>query len=245
MSARFIRASVSEEISMENLLLTRLPEDERERLGPHLERVSLRHGDQAIVPDEPIRHIYFPVGCLLSLVTTMHDGSSVESGTIGREGMSGIPVVLDAVSTPMPTFCQVPGEALRVRSEVFRETYERSAGARRLLNRYVHTIVVTGSHSAACNRLHNLEQRFCKWLLMSSDGIGSDEVGITQEYLAIMLGVRRSGVTEAAIRVREEGLIGHRRSHFRILNRPGLEAAACECYHATRAEYQRLFAPDA
>jgi CRP-like cAMP-binding protein len=230
---------------MDNLLLTRLPEDERERLRPHFERVSLKHGDHAIVPDEPIRHVYFPAGCLLSLVTTMSDGSSVESGTVGREGMSGIPVVLDAASTPMPTFAQVPGEALRIRADVFKEAYERSPGVRRLLNRYVHVVVVNGSHAAACNRLHSLEERFCKWLLMSSDGIGSDEVAITQEYLAVMLGVRRSGVTEAALRVRELGLIAHRRSHFRILDRPGLEAKSCECYHSAKAEYERLFAPGA
>ena len=226
---------------MENLLLARLPEDERERLRPHLERVNLKHGDHVIVPDEPIRYVYFPAGCLLSLVTTMQDGSAVESGAIGREGMSGIPVVLDAESTPMPTFAQVPGEALRLRTEPLKESYERSAGVRRLLNRYVHLVIVNGSHAAACNRLHTLDERFCKWLLMSSDGIGSDEVAITQEYLAIMLGVRRSGVTEAAIRVRELGLIGHRRGNFRILDRPGLEARACECYQRARAEYLRLF----
>ena len=226
---------------MENLLLSRLPEDERERLRPHLELVKLKHGDHVIVPDEPIRHVYFPAGCLLSLVTTMQDGSAVESGVIGREGMSGIPIILDAESTPMPTFAQVPGEALRLRTEPLKESYERSAGVRRLLNRYVHMVVVNGSHAAACNRLHTLEARFCKWLLMSSDGIGSDEVAITQEYLAIMLGVRRSGVTEAAIRVRELGLIGHRRGSFRILDRPGLEAHACECYQRARAEYLRLF----
>lgn len=226
---------------MENLLLSRLPEDERERLRPHLERVNLKHGDHVIVPDEPIRHVYFPAGCLLSLVTTMQDGSAVESGVIGREGMSGIPIILDAESTPMPTFAQVPGEALRLRTEPLKESYERSAGVRRLLNRYVHMVVVNGSHAAACNRLHTLDERFCKWLLMSSDGIGSDEVAITQEYLAIMLGVRRSGVTEAAIRVRELGLIGHRRGNFRILDRPGLEARACECYQRARAEYLRLF----
>lgn len=226
---------------MENLLLSRLPEDERERLRPHLERVTLKHGDHVIVPDEPIRHVYFPAGCLLSLVTTMQDGSAVESGAIGREGMSGIPIILDAESTPMPTFAQVPGEALRLRTEPLKESYERSAGVRRLLNRYVHMVVVNGSHAAACNRLHTLDERFCKWLLMSSDGIGSDEVAITQEYLAIMLGVRRSGVTEAAIRARELGLIGHRRGNFRILDRPGLEARACECYQRARAEYLRLF----
>ena len=227
---------------MENLLLSNLPAAELERLRPHFEQVSLEHGQHAIVPDEPIRHCYFPTGCLLSLVTTMEDGSSVESGTVGREGMSGIPILLEAGTTLMPTFCQVPGEAVRVNSKVIKEAYERSADVRKLLNRYIHVVVVNGSYSAACNRLHTLEQRFCKWLLMSADGIGSDEVALTQEFLAVMLGVRRAGVTEAAIRVQEAGLISYRRGHVRLVDRKGLEAAACECYGRTKAEYERLFA---
>ena len=226
---------------MENRLLAKLPAEEIERLQPHSERVSLAHGDYAIVPDEPIRHVYFPLTCLLSLVTTMSDGGSVESGTIGREGMSGIPVLLDATQTTMPTFVQVPGDALRVKSDVLKESYERSAAVRRLLNRYIHTVVVVSSHSAACNRLHRLDQRFCRWLLMSSDGIGSDEVALTQDFLAVMLGVRRAGVTEAALEVQAAGIIDYRRGRIRILDRPGLEARACECYGRTKAEYERLF----
>ena len=226
---------------MENQLLAKLPEEELERLRPHFERVSLAHGDYAIVPDEPIRHVYFPLNCLLSLVTTMSDGGSVESGTIGREGMSGIPVVLDAAQTTMPTFCQVPGDALRLRSDIFKEAYDRGGAARKLLNRYIHTVVVVGSHATACNRLHRLDQRFSKWLLMSSDGVGSDEVALTQEFLAIMLGVRRAGVTEAALEAQAAGIIDYRRGRIRILDRPGLEARACECYARTKAEYERLF----
>ena len=225
---------------MENQLLAKFPAEELERLRPHFERVSLAHGDYAIVPDEPIRYVYFPLNCLLSLVTTMSDGGSVESGTIGREGMSGIPVVLDATQTTMPTFCQVPGDALRIRTEVLKEAYERSAPLRRLLNRYVHTVVVMGSHSAACNRLHRLEQRFCRWLLMSSDGVGSDVVALTQEFLAVMLGVRRAGVTEAALEAQAAGIIDYRRGRIRILDRAGLEARACECYARAKAEYERL-----
>lgn len=228
---------------MENLLLTSLPDDERERLRPHSERVSLGYGEHIIVPDEPIRHFYFPAGCLLSLVTTMHDGAAVESGIIGREGVSGIPVLLDAAQTTMPTFVQVPGEAVRVRADVIKEAYERSGEVRGLLNRYMHVVIVNGSHAAACNRLHRLEQRFCKWLLMSSDGVGSEEVALTHEFLAVMLGVRRAGVTEASVRIKRAGLISHRRGHFQILDRRGLEAAACECYRRTRAEYERLFGP--
>jgi CRP-like cAMP-binding protein len=226
---------------MENLLLAKFPPEELERLRPHFERVSLAHGDHIIVPDEPIRHVYFPLNCLLSLVTTMSDGSSVESGTIGREGMSGIPVVLDSTQTTMPTFCQVPGEALRLRADVFKEAYDRGGAARKLLNRYIHTVIVVGSNSAACNRLHKLDARFCRWLLMSSDGVGSHEVALTQEFLAIMLGVRRAGVTEAALEAQSAGIIEYRRGRIRILDRAGLERRACECYARTKAEYERLF----
>jgi CRP-like cAMP-binding protein len=226
---------------MENRILAALPGEELERLRPHFERVRLRRGQPVIVPEKPIRDFYFPVNCLLSLVTTMVDGASVESGTIGREGMSGVPVLLDARQTTMPTFVQVAGEALRVRAEVVKAAYDAGGPVRALLNRYIHTVIVVGSHSAACNRLHGLEQRFCKWLLMSSDGIGSDEVGLTQEFLSVMLGVRRAGVTEAALKVQAAGLISYARGQIRIIDRARLEASACECYARMKAEYERLF----
>jgi CRP-like cAMP-binding protein len=226
---------------MENLLLSNLPGEALEALRPHFERVSLKHGQHAIVPEEFIRHFYFPLNCLLSMVTTMVDGASVECNTIGREGMSGIPVLLDAVTTPMPTFCQVPGEAIRVKAEVVKDAYERDRGVRKYFNRYIHTVIVNGSHSAACNRLHGLEERLARWLLMSSDGVGSDEVALTHEYLAVMLGVRRAGVTEWAVKLKEAGLITYKRGYIKILDRARLEAAACECYGRTKAEYERLF----
>jgi CRP-like cAMP-binding protein len=226
---------------MENRILAALPREELERLRPHFGRVRLVRGQHVIVPDEPIKEMYFPLTCLLSLVTTMEDGASVESGTIGREGMSGVPVLLDARQTTMPTFVQVAGEAVRVRAEAVKAAYETGGRLRTLLNRYIHTVIVVGSHAAACNRLHGLEQRFCKWLLMSSDGIGSDEVGLTQEFLAVMLGVRRAGVTEAALKMQAAGLISYRRGHIRILERAGLERVVCECYAKTKAEYERLF----
>ena len=225
----------------ENRLLALLPAAELERLRRHAEVVSLRHGYPAIIPDEPIRDVYFPLTCLLSLVTTMEDGATVESSTIGREGMSGIPVVLNAGQTTMPTFCQIPGDAARVRSEHVRDLYEQSPEARRIFNRYVHTVVVVGSQSAACNALHRVEARTCRWLLMSSDGIGSPEVNLTQEYLAAMLGVRRPGVTEVAGKLRSEGLIDYTRGSIRILDRAGMEQRACECYGRVRGEYERLF----
>ena len=226
---------------MENRLLAALPRQELEELSPHFERVSLSHGQHVIVPDEPVRDVYFPLNCLLSLVTTMEDGSSVESGSIGREGMSGVPVLLDAGRTPMPTFVQVPGEAVRVEAEVVKRAYDESREVRELMNRYIHVVIVNGSQAAACNRLHKVDERFCKWLLMSCDGIGSDEVDITHDYLAIMMGVRRAGVTVAANKARESGLITYRRGHVRITDRKGLEACACECYRRTKDEYRRLF----
>ena len=227
---------------MENKLLAKLSAETLEGLRPHFERVTLARAEHVIVPGEPIRAAYFPTTCLLSLVTTMADGSSVESGTIGREGMSGIPILLDAVQTPMPTFTQVPGDAIRIGSRVVKDLYDRGGEFQKLMNRYMHTVIVTGSHSTACNALHRLEQRFCKWLLMSSDGVGSDEVNLTHEFLATMLGVRRAGVTEAAVRLQEAGFINYARGHVKIKDRAGLEATACECYRRTKAEYERLFA---
>jgi CRP-like cAMP-binding protein len=225
-----------------NRLLARLPAAELEALLPHFERVSFHHGEHAIVPDEPIRHVYFPLNCLLSLVTQMEDGSSAESGSIGREGMSGIPVLLDARQTPMPTFTQIPGDALRIRADLIKAAYDRGGAVRDILNRYVHTVIVVGSHATACNALHKVEARMCKWLLMSSDGVGSHELRLTHEYLATMLGVRRASVTETAIKLKDAGLIDYERGLARILDRAGLEAAACECYSRTKAEYERLFA---
>jgi CRP-like cAMP-binding protein len=226
---------------MENRLLACLPEEELKDLRPHFEQVSLSHGQHVIVPDEPIRDVYFPLNCLLSLVTVMEDGSSVESGTIGREGMSGIPVILDAGITTMPTFAQVPGQAIKVKASVVKDAYNKGKELHKLLNRYMHTVIVTGSQSTACNALHKVEVRLCRWLLMSSDGIGSDEVGLTHEFLATMLGVRRAGVTEAAGKLQDQGLIRYRRGNVSILDRQRLEETACECYQATKDEYDRLF----
>jgi CRP-like cAMP-binding protein len=225
----------------ENRLLAHLPGHALEQVGRNCEVVQFRHAFCAITPDDPIRDVYFPLNCLLSMVTATEEGGAVESGTIGREGMSGIPVILNAGQPTRPTYVQVAGDAGRVRSELVRELYENNADVRRVLNRYVHTVVVVGSQSSACNALHGVEARMCRWLLMSSDGIGSAEVSLTQEYLAVMLAVRRPGVTEVAGRLRAEGLIDYRRGQINILDRAGMERRACECYARVRGEYERLF----
>lgn len=226
---------------MENRILACLPEEELKDLRPHFEQVSLSHGQHVIVPDEPILAVYFPLNCLLSLVTLMEDGSSVESGTIGREGMSGIPVILESGTTTMPTFTQVPGKALKVKAGIVKDAYSKGGELHKLLNRYMHTVIVTGSQSAACNALHKLEARCGRWLLMSSDGIGSDEINLTHEFLATMLGVRRAGVSEAAGKLQGAGLIDYHRGKIKILNRQKLEESSCECYRKTKDEYDRLF----
>ncbi|HZI17205.1 MAG TPA: Crp/Fnr family transcriptional regulator [Pyrinomonadaceae bacterium] len=225
----------------ENRLLAAFPSDLRERLRSHAEVRSLEHGFHAITPDEPIRDVYFPLNCLLSMVTTMSDGQMVESGTIGREGLSGLPVLLNAGQTTMPTFVQIPGSAVRLAASVMKAAYEESPEVRALLNRYAHTVIVVGSQSTACNALHRVEARMARWLLMSNDGTGSDDLNLTQEYLAAMLGVRRAGVTEITVKLKAVGIIEHRRGAYRIIDREGLERMACECYGRVRGEYERLF----
>ncbi len=225
----------------QNRLLAGFPSEDLTALHPHLEQVSLSHGQVIISPDEPIEFVYFPLNSLLSLVTVMEDGSTVESGSIGREGMAGVPILLDTSRTPMQTLAQIPGQAVRVKAGIIKEAFDTSSALQKLLHRYIHTVIVVGSQSAACNRLHQIEARLCRWLLMSSDGVGSEEFRLTHEFLATMLGVRRSGVSETASKLQGRGLISYRRGHIQILDRKNLETGACECYGMVKAEYNRLF----
>jgi CRP-like cAMP-binding protein len=224
----------------QNRLLASLPSEDLKALLPHLEQVSLSRRQTIILPDEPIPFIYFPINSLLSLVTVMEDGSTVEAGAIGREGMAGLPILLDAGTTPMRTLTQIPGQAVRVKAQIIKEAFDRGGALRHILHRYIHTTIVVGSQSAACNRLHHLEARLCRWLLMSSDGVGSEELSLTQDFLGTMLGVRRAGVSEAASQLMDKGLIRYQRGRIQIVDKKSLEAAACECYGVVKAEYDRL-----
>jgi CRP-like cAMP-binding protein len=223
-----------------NRLLAGLPEERFLALAPHMELVTLSLGDTVVAPDEPIGYAYFPLTCLLSMVMVMSDGSSVESGAVGLQGMSGLSALLGAGTTPMWIVTQIPGEAIRIKSQVLKEEFDRGGALQRLIHRYIHALIVTGSQSAACNRLHVIEARLARWLLMSSDGVNSDELAITHEFLATMLGVRRAGVTEAAGKLQESGLIKYRRRVIEIVDRERLERAACECYGNVRTEFERL-----
>ena len=224
-----------------NRLLANLPSQELTALLPHLEQVSLSHGQPIILPYEPIPFVYFPLNSLLSLVTVLEDGSTVEAGSIGREGMAGLPILLDAGTTPMQTLTQIPGQAIRVKAEIIKQAFDAGGALQKILHRYIHTTIVLGSQTAACNRLHYLEARLCRWLLMSSDGVGSEELPLTQEFLSRMLGVRRAGVSEAASQLVSKGLIHYQRGRIQIVDRKSLETSACECYRVVKAEYERLF----
>jgi CRP-like cAMP-binding protein len=230
------------DVALENLLLAKLPPEELAVLEPHLTSVTLDLHVPLIYPNEPIREMWFPATMLASLVTVLEDGSTVEAGSVGREGMVGIPVLLDAKMTTMQTVVQVPGRAYRVQADAVKKLFEQRGVFYRLANKYVHTLFVVASQSSACNRKHSIEARLARWLLTSSDGIGSEEVAITHEYLAAMLGVRRPGVTEAALKLQEAGSIAYSRGGVRIVDRQELEDAACECYRRIKEEFESVLA---
>lgn len=229
-------------VTLENLLLAKLPPEELAVLQPHMTEVTVDLHVPLIYPNEPIRDMWFPATMLASLVTVLEDGSTVEAGSVGREGMVGIPVLLDAETTSMQTVVQVPGRAYRVSADAVKKLFEQRGVFYRLANKYVHTLFVLAAQSSACNRKHAIEARLARWLLTSSDGIGSEDVAITHEYLAAMLGVRRPGVTEAALKLQQAGWIAYSRGGVRIVDRQELEDAACECYRRIREEFERVFA---
>ena len=191
--------------------------------------------------ESPIREAFFPVGCVLSVVTQMEDGGSIEVGTIGREGVSAIPLLLGATSSANECYCQVPGLAIVITSEHFRELIAAGNDRfRRMLDRFLQAYVNMLGQLAACNGMHNIYERTARWLLMTHDRVDSNEIELTHEFLAMMLGSRRSGVTIAAATLQQAGFISY--SHGRIVmrDRAGLEEAACECYKVARKQFTGL-----
>ena len=223
-----------------NRLLAALPRAVYEGLRPHLETVSLGPGDVIYEPDGPIRHVYFPAGCIVSLVAIMGDGSMLELATVGKEGMVGVPLFLETETAPFRSFTQVPGESLRLAADVFRDTIGRSGTVVSLLHRYAQVLFNQVAWSAACNRAHSLEQRCARWLLMTHDRVDTDRFELTQEFLGQMLGVHRPRVNRAAGAIQKAGVIRYVRGRVTVVDRKGLEDAACECYRFIRDEYERL-----
>jgi CRP-like cAMP-binding protein len=225
----------------DNRLLASLPADAYERIEPHLRRTSLQRGDILHRPGEPIRDLYFPLDCLISVTVTMRDGRTAETGVVGRREVVGINAFMGGRETTQTAYViQVDGEAMRVPAAPLREAFDRDVALRDVLLRYTQAMFAQVTQNAACNGLHHLEQRFARWLLEVRDRVGSNELRLTHEFISNMLGVRRAGISELSGRFEDRGLILSKRGRTRIRDGEGLEAAACECYGVVRDEYDRL-----
>lgn len=220
-----------------NRILANLPEDEFEQIRPKLRDVSFPIGEILYMPEQKIEHVYFVNSGVVSLLAALEDGATVEAGVIGREGVAGISVVLGAHSTPNQALTQSDVEASRIAAADLVAEFRRSTELRDSLLRFVHTIFTQVTQTAACNRLHTLDQRLARWLLLTQDRVNSNEFTLTQEFLSRMLGVRRAGVSVAANDLKQSGLIDYRRGDIVILDRQGLEKVSCECYRIVKHEY--------
>ena len=224
----------------DNLLLSALRNAGMGKLGSELEIAEYQSGAILYEPFEAARYVYFPFSCVVSIVNTVAGGSTVEVGTVGNEGMAGIAVYLDSGMTPNRTLVQVAGAMGRLPADSFKALTERSPAVRNLLNRYTLAFLAQVSQTAACNRAHTIDERCARWLLMTHDRVHGDAFSLTHEFLAFMLGVRRAGVTIAAGILQKAGLISYKRGHIKILDRKGLEEAACDCYAIVSAEFDKL-----
>lgn len=222
-----------------NWLLAALPPEEYARLAPHLEAIALTFKLVLYEPDAPITHVYFPVEGVVSLVQGEPNGQTVEVATIGNEGMVGLPVFLGLDSTPGRAFVQIVGAAQRMPADVFQREVGAGTPLHALLHRYTQALMVQMAQGAACNRLHPINARCARWLLQTHDRVQSDTFELTQEFLGQMLGTRRAAVNEAAGILQAAGLISYTRGTISVLDRAGLEKAACECYEIIRAQYER------
>jgi CRP-like cAMP-binding protein len=224
----------------QNHLLAALPTADLELLAPHLELVKLPLGEMLYVPGSPLRHAYFPTTAIVSLHYVMEDGASAEFAGVGNEGVVGILLFLGGNTTPSGAVVQTAGHAYRMGCEPLRQEFDRAGHMQRLLLRYTQALMTQMSQTAACNRHHSIEQQLCRWLLLTLDRLPGNELVMTQELIASMLGVRREGITEAAGNLQRAGVISYRRGHIAVLNRAGLEQRACECYEVVKTELDRL-----
>ena len=224
-------------VSVPNRLLAALPRKDYQKLLPFLEPVKLACAEVLYEPHTRIRYVYFPNDCFVSMLTSVDAERAAEVGLVGSEGMVGVPVALGAGVSPFRAVVQGGGTAMRMKIADFRRDFSTSAALRRELFLFTHLLMIQIAQTAACNRYHVVTQRMARWLLMTRDRVNSNEFRITQEFLALMLGVRRSGVTASAGSLQERKLIGYRRGTITILDRRGLEAAACGCYKTVKDIY--------
>jgi CRP-like cAMP-binding protein len=228
------RLRVANRPSAENLVLAAVPRQAYQRLLPRLEPVKLSYGQVLYEPAGRIEHVYFPVNCLVSLLTEVDQNRTLEVGMVGNEGMVGMPMVLGIGISAVRALVQGSGTAMRMTAARFRTEFKQNLALQRALFHYTHLLMAQISQTAACNRFHMAEARLARWLLMTSDRLQSDEFRLTHEFLAHMLGVRRVGVTKAASVLEREKLIDYSRGNIRILDRKRLEAASCICYRIVK-----------
>ena len=224
----------------QNHLLAALPAQDRERLLPYLERVPMPLGRVLHESGSELRHVYFPTTSIVSLLYVMIDGASAEIAVVGNDGILGVALFMGGETMPNRAVVQSAGHAYRLQGALLKQEFSRSGELQHLLLRYTQALLTQMAQTAVCNRYHSLDQQFCRWLLLSLDRLPSDELVMTQELIANMLGVRREGVTEAAGNVQRAGLIEYQRGRITVLDRAGLEARTCECYAVVKKEIDRL-----
>ena len=224
----------------DNRLLATLPHEDAERLQSQLTPVPLALGDVLYEPDRPMAYLYFPTTAVVSLIYTMVDGTTAEMGLVGNEGVVGIALFMGGGTMPNRAVVQSAGGALRMKAKILQDEFAMGGKFQQLLLRYTQALITQISQTAVCNRLHSVEQQLCRWLLLSHDRVKADELIMTQELIADMLGVRREGVTVAAGHLQDAGAISYVRGHIQILDRQKLEETVCECYRVVKEEFDRL-----
>jgi CRP-like cAMP-binding protein len=225
---------------LQNHLLAACSATERERLFPHLELVPMPLGQVLYESGDLLRYVYFPTNCIVSLLYVLADGASAEISVVGNEGLIGIALFMGGETTPSRAIVQSAGFAYRLVGQQLKDEFHRNGEVQLLLLRYTQALITQMAQTAVCNRHHSLDQQLCRWLLLSLDRLQANELTMTQELIANMLGVRREGVTEAAHKLQRAGLISYARGHIVVLDRPGLEKRTCECYAVVKKEYGRL-----
>jgi CRP-like cAMP-binding protein len=224
----------------QNRLIAALPAEDYARIAPALELVPIPLGHALYEPGVHMRHVYFPIDSIVSLLCVMEDGGSAEIAVVGNEGVVGVSLFMGGETTPSRAVVQGGGHAYRMKSQMLKEEFDRAGAMQHVLLHYTQALLTQMGQTAVCNRHHTLDQQLCRWLLLALDRLASHELIMTQELIANMLGVRREGVTEAAGNLQRAGLIEYHRGHINVLDRPGLEARACECYAVVKREYDRL-----
>jgi CRP-like cAMP-binding protein len=223
-----------------NFLLAALPDPEWQRWRVLLEKVDMPLGQVLYESGGTLTHIYFPTTSIVSLLYVMENGASAEIAVVGREGLVGVSLFMGGESTPSRAVVQSAGYGYRLRAQSMKDEFNRAGPVLHLVLRYTQALITQMAQTAACNRHHSLDQQLCRWLLLSLDRLRANELAMTQELIANMLGVRREGVTEAALKLQEAGLISYARGHITVLDRAGLEKRTCECYAVVKREYDRL-----